>query len=350
MALRILLVGETVSASRTLQRVRVLGEMGHAVGVIPTQPPGASYETRPGLLRRLRHRLRLPGDPARANREILAQISAAHWDLLWLDRAVEIRPSTLRAAKAAQPGMRLVWYAEDDMMNPRHRSRWVDGALPLFDLWVTTKSFNAHAGEMPTLGARRVMFVNNSYDPALHRPVVVSEAERAAHGADISFVGTFEAARAASLLHLARAGLGVRVWGNGWAALEGRERNLRIENRPAYDAGYAKVVCASAINLCFLRRDNRDLQTCRSVEIPAFGGFMLHERNSEITGLFAEDREAAYFGDDDELVEQCRKWLADAEGRRRIAEAGLNAVISGGHGHPERLEEIIGAALERDRT
>ena len=82
------------------------------------------------------------------------------------------------------------------------------------------------------------------------------------------------------------------------------------------------AVAHSKINLCFLRKGNRDLQTCRSIEIPAMGGFMIHERNAEISDLLQEDREAVYFSDH-EVLEKVTHWLSNDRGRRCIASQGL---------------------------
>ena len=347
--MRIMFVGMTAPGSRTLQRIRTLRDMGHQVTVVPTHPEGASYEDKPSLIERVRYRLRIPADGGDANRAILRGLERAPQDILWLDRAVSVRASTLRAVKRLVPCPRIVWYAEDDMMNPHHLSYWTEQALPLFDLWVTTKSANARPEEMAARGAKRVLFVDNSYDPVLHRPVDVSEADRSRFGSDISFVGTYEAQRAKSLAVLARAGFDVRVWGNGWHRSTERPPGLRIEDRPVYDDDYAKVVCASRLNLCFLRKENRDLQTCRSIEIPAMGGLMVHERNSEIAGLFREGIEAVYFDDDAELVAQCGKLLSDPEVCRRIAAAGHRAVLAGNYRHEDRLNYILEAASERLR-
>jgi hypothetical protein len=344
--LRIVFVGQTSPGSRTLQRIRILGEMGHDVTIVSTKPPGATYEDKPSFAARLRHRLRIPGDEGGANAGIANRLSAAPADVLWLDRGVTIRAATLRAAKHRVPRIRIVWYAEDDMMNPRHLSRWTERALPLFDLWVTTKSMNARSEEMPAKGVRRVLFVDNSYDPAIHRPVTVSPGERAAYGSAVSFVGTYEDERAQSLVYLAQKGFDVRIWGNGWQRLRDRPPGLRVEQRPVYDDDYAKVVGGSRINLCFLRKDNRDLQTCRSVEIPAMGGLMLHERNTEIDRLFREDEEAVYFGSDAELVDKCRSLLADDARCRRIAEAGHRAVTRAAYRHQDRLALILSTAME----
>lgn len=345
--MRVLFVGMTAPGSRTVQRIHTLRDMGADVTEVSTHPDGASYEDPPSLAERVRYRLRIPADLGGANAAILARLGEGRYDILWLDRAVSVRAATLRAAKRLVLDLKIVWYAEDDMMNPHHLSYWTERALPLFDLWVTTKSANAAPEEMPAKGVRKVLFVDNSYDPALHRPIEVSESERDRFGSDISFVGTYEQERARSLAALARAGFDVRIWGNGWRRASDRPTGLRIEDRPVYDDDYAKVVCASRINLCFLRKENRDLQTCRSIEIPAMGGLMVHERNAEIAGLFKENEEAVFFSSDFELVERCRDLLRDAEACRRIAHNGHRAVMDGGYRHEDRLRLILDVAKER---
>ncbi|NQV56039.1 MAG: glycosyltransferase [Rhodospirillales bacterium] len=344
--LHILFVGMTVPGSRTLQRIQALNQLSHQVSVIPTNRPGASYEDPPTMMDRIRYRMRLPDDAVGANASILKHMDENKYDILWLERGVTIRPSTLEAIKSSHPSTRLVWYSEDDMMNLRQISRWTERALALFDLWVTTKSMNAEASEMPLKGVRNILFVNNSYDPSLHRPVQVSEEDAVVYGADVGFVGTFERQRAESLMYLARNGIRVRVWGNGWNRFGSRGDGPEIMGRPVYGDEYAKAVCSTKINLCFLRKENRDLQTCRSMELPAMGGFMLHERNPEICGLFQEGEDAVFFADDRELLEQCQIWLSADEKRRRVAEHGRKRVLEDGHSHHDRLDQIIETAMK----
>ena len=318
--------------------------MGCQVDVVSTNLPGTSYEDKPSLTTRLRYRLRYPADEAGAGNQILAILSDNQFDILWLERAIEIGAKTLRRVKQLNPKIKIVWYAEDDMMNPLHRTRQVEAAMPFYDLWVTTKSFNADSSEVPTFGVKNILFVNNSYDPTLHQPIDLSDNDRFNFGSEVSFVGTYEKDRADSLVFLAQQGVPVRVWGNGWADYQDKEPGLLVEGRPAYDDEYVKVICSSKINLCFLRKENRDLQTCRSIEIPASGGFMLHERNAEMAGILKEDKEAAYFVSDQELFEQCKKWLSDFTARKTVAKNGFEKVTKGSFSHDDRLREILDAA------
>lgn len=346
MGRKILFVGEEVPGSRSLQRLNALRALGHKVLFIPTTPPGHSCETQPNLWHRICYRLRLPLDRARTNRTLVGLFSAS-FDIVWLDNASIVRPSTLAHLTAANPRLLLVWFSEDDMMNPRHRSRWIEASIPRFDLWVTTKSFNAELQELPALGAQKVLFVHNAYDRDLHQPLEISEDDQRRFGAEVAFVGTFEQPRSRSLLALAQAGVKCRVWGNGWSGMIGAHPNLIIENRPVYGMDYNRVLAATAINLCFLRHFNRDRQTTRSIEIPACGAFMLHESSEELSSLLRPGVEAAYFANDDELISACRYWLANVTARRAVAAAALQRVRALGLSHHETVSRILVAAEGR---
>ena len=343
--MRIVVVGFAVKGSRTRQRIKALSGLGHDVHLIDTAPTGRTYETKPTLGRRIRHRVRRPVDETGANHALLA---ADDVDLIWIENASMIRPATLQALRVRKHRPRIVWYSEDDMMRPLNGSVWLDRNWPLFDLCVTTKSFNAVPQELPSKGARRVLFVNNSFDPEVHRPAPADDETRARFGADVSFVGTYEAPRAASMLHLAQNGIEVRIWGNGWRAMKGAHPLLRVEDRPVYDYDYARVTASSRINLGFLRKANRDRQTTRSIELPACGAFMLHEYSDEMATLLTPGVHAAYFRDDAELLAACRYWLSADQERCRVAQAGYARVHAAGLRHHDMLDRAIAVAMTDD--
>ena len=343
--LKVTLVGQTFDESRTVQRALAMRSLGILVECIPSVSHGFNYESSPSLAKRVRYRLRIPADPAKANHRIIEEVKKGT-QILWLDAADMITPSTLQKAKELNNRLVIIWYGEDDMMNPLMRTRQIERALPLFDLWVTTKSFNAKPEEIPSVGAKKVLFVNNSCDPRLHRIIKVTEKEKMLFGGAISFVGSFENPRAHSLLYLAKRGLNVRVWGNGWGSWADRHPNLIIENRPIYNKDYVKAISASSINLCFLRRANRDLQTCRSIEIPSCSGFMLHQRNSEITNLYREAKEAVYFSNDEELYDMCSFWINLDQRRSLVGKAARKRTIELGLSHKINIIKIINASLQ----
>jgi len=250
-----------------------------------------------------------------------------------------VRVSTLEKVRKLFPSVKIIFFSEDDMFAKHCQSKYFLACLPLYDVVFTTKSFNLNPEELPSLGARKVIYVKMAYDPNAHRPITINNPDGTNFESDVSFIGTYESNRKDKLFFLAESGIKIRVWGNGWAKYVGQHSNLQIENKPAYGDEYAKQICASKINLCFLRKMNRDLHTCRSFEIPACGGFMLAERTPDHQELFKENKEAVFFdiNNHQELLEKVRYYLDHEEERRAIAKAGRERCLNSGYSHHERL-------------
>lgn len=345
MTKRILFVGDLAPHCRTFQRFRALRDLGFEVHGVSTSPAGYMPGVTPeSFWDKVFFKLRRPLDVTHANRQMVETANRFPPDLVWVERALMIRPPSLQGIRrAAGRAVTLLSYSEDDMFAPHNQSVWYRRCLPLFDAVFTTKSYNCAPGELPALGARRVLFIDKAYDRYEHRPVVLTAQELDCYAADVAFVGTFEAERAGLLLRIAEAGTEVRVWGNGWRGWKDRHPRLRIENRPVYGDEYAKVLSATRINLCFLRKINRDLQTDRTMELPACGAFMLAERTGEHSRLFEEDVEAAYFdvNDPGELIAKVRHYLANDEQRRAVAAAGRRRALNSGYSHHDRLRWML---------
>ncbi len=117
--------------------------------------------------------------------------------------------------------------------------------------------------------------------------------------------------------------------------------NLTLHDVWLDDLDYPKSLNATRINLGFLRKANRDLQTTRSVEIPACRAFLLAERTDEHLGLFTEGVEAEFFDGPEELLAKCRHYLAHDDERRRVAEAGFARCIRDGYDNEGRLRRVL---------
>jgi spore maturation protein CgeB len=186
------------------------------------------------------------------------------------------------------------------------------------------------------------MFTGNAYDPDTHRPMDLSAEEKARIGGPVGFIGTFESQRAQSISFLAEHGVRVGVWGNGWKEnCPLKHPNLLIKGPSIYGDRYAKAICSFEVVLGFLRKLNRDLQTQRSVEVPACGAFMLAERTDEHLSLFEEGKEAEFFGTDEELLEKVRYYLAHEAERKQIARVGRERCVKSGYSYQQRLAEIL---------
>ena len=212
--------------------------------------------------------------------------------------------------------------------------------VPFYDCIVTNKSYIVN--ELKALGAKKVVFVNNTFEPTFHYPHELSDDDIMRLGGDVGFIGAWEEERCQSILYLADRGINVRVWGGGkWLEYKDYSPNLKIEDKGLYSEDYCKALKAFKINLCFLRKINFDQQTTRSVEIPACGGFMLAERTTEHLNMFKEDKEAAYFSSPEELLSKCKYYLTHDEERTIIAKEGLKRCIDSDYSNLGMVKSIL---------
>ncbi len=331
----------------SVHRVRALESLGADVSVVDTALDVVSGLARARL--RLHNQLFQRGlpvplpDPTQIRQRTLDAARHRHWDIIWLDKALTIGPGLVRRLRNLCPRAKIIGFAADDMCLRHNQSQQFTGALRYYDCFITTKA--ATVSELAALGAGNVIVIGNGYDPEAFRPLEVTPADVERLGGDVGFIGSHEADRARALLGLAQAGLGVRIWGEGWGALRGAHPKLRVENQPLYHDDYARACAAFKINLGFLRKKNRDQQTTRSVEIPACAGFMLAERTAEHAALFEEGVEAEFFASHQELLDKSRRYLMDDAARLEVARRGHARCLASGYSNAARLREALRSVL-----
>lgn len=338
--MRVLSVGALKGISNTCaQRNKALCELAE-VDAVSTNNNEAT------LWFRIAYHLFLLGLPIRLpengneNKEIRELILRNLYDVVWIDKGWTIAPETLHFIKINQPNCKIVSYSPDNMALRHNQSQQYLDCIPMYDLIVTNKSYICD--DLQALGAKKVVFVNNTFDPLFHFPRVLNEEERERLGADVGFVGAWEKERCESILFLADNGVKVKVFGDKkWAKYSAYSPNLCVNDFGLYDEDYAKALSSFKMSLCFLRKMNYDQQTTRSVEIPACGCFMLAERTKEHEMMFKEGKEADFFSSDDELLEKCRFYLQHEDVRKRVAEAGRKRCIESDYTNVGMIKRVF---------
>jgi spore maturation protein CgeB len=342
---RILFIGDLNTYGRGYQRYRTLKEMGHdVVAFSHTKVSAPGRIESPSLLYRIFWKLKIPIDTTRVNRKIHDTIRSSSFDVVWIEKGNMIWPWTLWDIKKQAAVTRLISFSEDDMYATHGHSLWYRAGLRYYDFVFTTKTYNL--AELILFGARKTRLFLDSYDENVHKPMTLTESERERFSSDVSAIGAFEAERAESLTYLASHGIRVNVWGNGWGEMVNRHPNLVIKNEFLFGDDYSKAICATKINLNFLRKINRDEVTSRSVEIPACGGFMLGERTTRHLEFFEEGREAEYFGSNEELLRKVRHYLGNNDAREKIAHAGRERCARSEYSMRAQLAKMLGALEE----
>jgi len=345
--MKVLFVAPLWSGSTCLHRLEAMKELGNDIEPVDTLSNSLRKQQEKFIYRLIR-RIFGPLDYSSANQKILHLVKKDHFDILWIEKGLTIKATTLHAVRQAQPKIIIAGYSPDDMAASHNQTAHFLQGLPLYSIYFTTKSYNVR--ELQALGCSRVFFIQKSYDPRLHYPRQLTTDQQKQFGAPVGFVGDYERDRAELMLYLAQNGITVRVWGPNWDKCPFAHPNLKIEKQALWGESYALAICAMSINLGFLRKINRDLQTCRSIEIPACGQFMLAERTDEHLGLFLEGQEAEFFSNKEEMLKKVRYYLSHENERLRIAHAGRERCLKSGYSNHERIKTMFDVVSELKRN
>ncbi len=349
---KLLFVGpNAVGANGTSWR-NALAQLGYEIRTIDSER-SVPYPT--ALAACIANKLRgRPPDAVvrRFNDSIIAAAREFRPDMSMYVKASWVSAGTL--AETAKYGPNLAWM-NDDMFNPANQTRFFAEAVRRFDCVFTTKSYNVR--EFQRAGAPLALYVPNSYDPEVHFPVRPAGHELPKFTGDVAFIGTFRPGRADYLARLAdRREFQFNIWGGGWhkarrADFWHRRRRWRnllrsIRGPELWAAEMGKAIHANRVVLNLLHRGNRDLQTCRSFEIPACRGLMLADRTEEHRMYFEEDKEAVYFASFEEMVDKARFYVAHDSARDRIAAAAYERSINSGYRYVDRAQRAMRTFLE----
>ena len=287
-------------------------------------------------------KLGLPLDRNDFNLRIVEVVKKTSLNYIFIVKGVRIFPKTLQKLKKNHPSCKLIVWSLDDMYAKHNQTLFYRFGLKYYDLVVTTKSYNCNSNELPALGAKKILFQNNSFSPNLHRPCKCSEKQTYNH--DVIFIGTAEEERAKAIYFIANNGIKVHVYGTHWDSkiyYKYHHDNIIFHNKELIGPDYRRAISCSKICLSFLRKINRDVQTARTVEIPACGGFMIGERTIEQSSLFKEGFEAEYFSTNPELLQKVRYYLNNELQRSKIAKNARNRCLASGYSFVERAKEIL---------
>lgn len=282
------------------------------------------------------------------NRKIVDICRQEKFDIVWIDKGNYILPSTLRTIHRLQPDAKIIGYSPDNMAERHNQTVWFTKGLKYYDWYLTTKSYIVDW--LKEYGCQNVMFVNNAYEDTFHHPYNLTNKEKETLGGIVGFIGSWEKERCEAILHLADNGIPVRVWGGGkWLEYMDYGPNLRIEGKALFSDDYNRALSAFDISLCFLRKINFDLQTTRTMEIPACGSLLMAERTVEHESLFIDGEEAVFFSSNEELLEKCRFYISHPEERKRIADNGLKRCHESGYSNYMTIKKALGQIIGHEQ-
>jgi spore maturation protein CgeB len=300
---------------------------------VDTDPPLLST-TR--LWQSLAYRRQLGPGVTRINREVMTGLADARLDVAWVDKAIFLEPVTMRFLRSITGT--LVHFTPDTAFGA-NSSHNFEANIGLFDLLVTTKSFEMHEYAR-RVSAGKIFLTTQGYDPTVHFPRGEDDERRM----EVAFVGLCEPDRETAVSELIDNGVPVRLAGRGWSKFMKRWRrspSLLFEGEDVFGDDYAALLSRSWVGLGLVSKRFPELHTTRTFEIPACGAVLLTERNAETSRFFTED-EAVFFDEVAGIIERV-KWLLSlrVEDLSRIAHAGRERVTRDGRDYPRILSEVL---------
>jgi len=277
------------------------------------------------------------------NDRIVELARLVHPDLFLAFKGTFILPSTLRTLRSL--GVALYnYYPDTSAMN---HSGMLTETLAEYDCVFLGHS-HLQRDFRERLGVRACSVLLHGYDPEVHRSWSLDPGEQDRYGADVTLIAIHSVHKQSIVERLLerRPNLNLKIWGNQWRLVDGSQRlNTAIQGQAVVGSAYAKAICASKINLAIMNgvvngASVGDDTTTRTFEIPACGGFMLHERTPELLGLYEEGREVATFDSPDELADKIDYYLSHPIERDAIARAGHDRCVPS-YSYEARTAEII---------
>lgn len=267
--------------------------------------------------------------------QLLAQCQAQRPKWLLTTGLAPVNAATLHALRRL--GITLINFLTDDPWNPQHRAPWFMQALPLYDQVFTPRQ--ANLDQLRRLHHPAVHYLPFAYAPDVHFPPTPAPTPDTSAPPDVLFIGGADQDRIATLKILHHAGHKLSLWGGYWD----RDRELApYAHGHADPAAFRHLVATASVNLCLVRRANRDGHSMRTFELAAIGSCMLVEDTAEHRALFGPDLDkVAYFQDPASMVQQTTLLLRQPELRHQMATRVRQWATQGRHTYTDRLRTML---------
>lgn len=344
-SLRILAVSHTWQGANDYSYVRAFRRAEHSVTVASDEaffPAG----WRNPMLKAVRRVLQ-GAIIAEYNRHLIEMARMLQPQLFFVYKGTFVTAEALKAIKETG-AVAINVYPDTQFI--LHSSMLIE-TMRLYDWVFTTKSFHVEA---PPVGidAIRISFLPHGFDPEVHRPVNLDAHDSKLYRADLSYIATWTIGKERLIGRLRELApeITMKIWGNQWERAT-TDLGPGVMRHPVLGFEYAKairggVICLAAHSEQMGDATQADLVSARTFEIPATGGFMLHERNAEVARYFQEGRECAMFEGLDELAHKVRYYLQHRGERDQIAAAGRARCLSSGSSVDDRAKAVIAKVAE----
>jgi len=188
-------------------------------------------------------------------------------------------------------------------------------------------------------GFNNVFYLPQCSDPAVHRPVHLTDADRVRYGSELSLIGSRYPYRVKFLEQLLE--FKPALWGKGWTKVSNREIEVFYRGRDIRGTEKAKAISGTAISLN-LHHPLNDIDGVnrRTYDIACCGGFQLVDYKRDIEKVLKVNEEIICYKSIEELKKLIPYYLNHPDERSQIAGAARKRVLKE-HTYDHRAREIL---------
>ncbi len=263
------------------------------------------------------------------NLELIKQASLLKPELFVVYKGAYVLPETIKWIRRNIGCPVINVYPDMSFLN---QGRLIKKSVNLYDHIFTTKNFGIK-DLVDQFNYSGSTLIHHAMDADIHKIYDYDSNSFKNLLCDISFIGGYSEKKEAVLQHIIESfpDKKIRIFGGGWDRSKSKKILSCTEGSTIYGALYAIAIQCSTINLGILTEQpfgasSGDVVTARSFHIPGSGGFMLHERTSEILEIFDKGLNIVTYESLEELTDKIKFYLENPEDRERIRVAGYEFV------------------------
>lgn len=258
-------------------------------------------------------------DPNNVNKKIENFINKYPVELILFNKPSFISPSLMRKIKKKK--IKTIIWCEDNMLVKQNKSHFFLKILKFSDIYYTffrNRKVNEKVKKLSKKTCLSLPFIE------LEKINKLDEINN--EKTKVLFIGKMDSKRLKYCKYLAENNICVNVYGSGWNNYVNVSHNLIINNRPVFGNEYKNII-SNSICLNFMRDFTQDFFNLKTIEIPAYGGFLLSESTKYQKKILREKIEADYFQNEKDLLEKVIYWKKNINKLNEVKKNGYQRVL-----------------------
>ncbi|MDB4414891.1 glycosyltransferase [bacterium] len=270
------------------------------------------------------------------NKSLCEEVKTIRPDVIFIIKGASIFPESLETLKHQFSQAIFICFNPDDPFNLASSNSDILQSIKFYDhYFIWTKRLIKPILES---GAKQAHYIPFASDTSLIYPNL----KDTSLSFDLTFIGNGDSERQRwvdnIVDHLEKRNdiIKFSVFGKNWK----KYKSLNL-NGMRNGIDYLKCIGESKINVNFLRKQNKGSTNMRTFEIPAAGGFLMHEYSEEAMEIFKPDKEVVYFSSTEELIDKSSFYLKNVKLRKQIISSGYKKATALESTYLDRVRTIL---------